>query len=275
VFLTDFVGCLPTEHDEREAPLGADRNAADIEHVARFPYVRDEAIFVGNPEDVTEEPFGPGLPGIREWTDRNFRYAGYTLPFDPAGFSDTEAQRARLGYRPHEKIAIAAVGGTGVGRHLLQKIAHAFPAMKREVPELRLILVAGPRVSPSAFPELPGLEVRPYVHNLFEHLACCDLALVQGGLSTCMELVATRRPFLSFPLRRHFEQQMHVRRRLANYGAADASVDYAALEPEQLAPRALSVMHAPVRYRPVETDGAARTARMIAEVLENRRWTNR
>jgi hypothetical protein len=29
-------------------------------------------------------------------------------------------------------------------------------------------------------------------------------------------------------------------------------------------------MHQPVRYRPVETDGAARAARRIADVLENR-----
>jgi pimeloyl-ACP methyl ester carboxylesterase/predicted glycosyltransferase len=274
VFLTDFVGCLPTEPDEREALLCADRNADDIEHVARYPYVRDAAIFVGNPDDVTEEPFGPGLPSIRAWTDRNFSYAGYTLPFDPAALADTEAARARLGYGTHEKIAIAAVGGTGVGRHLLDKIARAFSTMKRQVPELRMILVAGPRLSPDAFPTSPGLEVRPYVHNLFEHLACCDLAMVQGGLSTCMELVATRRPFLSFPLRRHFEQREHVRRRLANYGA-DSSVEYDGLEPEQLATRALSTMHAPVSYRRVETDGAARAARRIADVLENRRWVTR
>jgi pimeloyl-ACP methyl ester carboxylesterase/predicted glycosyltransferase len=274
VFLTDFVGCLPVAGDEREAFLCADRNADDLEHVARFPYVRDAAIFVGNPDDVVEDPFGPGLPGIRAWTDRNFAYSGYALPFDPKAFADTERTRKRLGYEPGEKIAIAAVGGTGVGRPLLERIAQAFPRMKREVPELRLILVAGPRLSPEHFPKMAGLEVRPYVHNLFEHLACCDLALVQGGLSTTMELVATRRPFLSFPLQRHFEQCVHVRRRLANYGA-DRSVSYAGLTPDALAQQALEAMHAPVRYKPVETDGAARAARQIAQVLENRHWVQR
>ena len=271
VFLTDFVGCLPMEKDEREAHLCADRNADDIEHVARFPYVRDAAIFVGNREDVTEEPFGPGLPRIREWTDRNFSYAGYALPFDPKAFSDTEALRNRHGYRKGERIVIASVGGTAVGRPLLEKIAQAFPRMKKQAPELRMILVAGPRLSPDSFPKADGLEVRPYVHNLFEHLACCDLALVQGGLSTTRELVATRRPFLSFPLQRHFEQCVHVRRRLANY-EADRSVPYAGLTPEALAERALQAMHAPVAYRPVETDGAARAARRIAQVLDNRWW---
>ncbi len=273
VFLTDFVGCLPMEDgNAREAALCADRNADDIEHLARYPYLRDAAIFVGNREDVTEQTFGPGLPVIREWTDRNFCYCGYCLPFDPDTLADTERLRTQHGYRRDEKIAIAAVGGTSVGGHLLQRIAAAFPRMKREMPELRLILVTGPRLSPDAFEPQPGLEVRPYVHNLYEHLACCDLALVQGGLSTTMELVATRRPFLSFPLQRHFEQCVHVRQRLANY-AADRSMDYAAtLDPEHLAQRALAAMHEPVRYRPVETDGAARAALRIAQVLENRAW---
>jgi len=274
VFLTDFVGCLPVGDDERESFLCADRNADDIEHVARFPYVRDAAIFVGNPEDVTDAPFGPGLPPIREWTDRNFSYSGYTLPFKPAAFADTERIREQLGYRLDERIVIASVGGTGVGSHLLHKIAKAFPRMKQQVPELRMILVAGPRVPTEVFPQFDGLEVKAYVHNLFEHLACCDLALVQGGLSTCMELVATRRPFLSFPLQRHFEQRVHVRRRLDNYGA-DCSVDYDGLMPATLADRALAAMHAPVLYRPVETDGAARAAFRIAQVLENRWWAQR
>jgi pimeloyl-ACP methyl ester carboxylesterase/predicted glycosyltransferase len=272
VFLTDFVGCLPmTPGDEREAFLCADRNADDLEHIERYPYVRDAAIFVGNPEDVTEDTFGPGLPSIRGWTDRNFCYCGYALPFDPATLADTDRLREKFGYRRDEKVAIATVGGTAAGRHLLDRIAAAFPRMKRELPELRLILVTGPRLGTESFTQIDGLEVKPYVHNLFEHLACCDLALVQGGLSTCMELVATRRPFLSFPLQHHFEQCVHVRRRLANY-AADRSLDYALATPDVLAERALAAMHAPVNYRPIETDGAARAALRVAQVLENRWW---
>lgn len=86
-----------------------------------------------------------------------------------------------------------------------------------------------------------------------------------------MELVATRRPFLSFPLQRHFEQCIHVRKRLANYGA-DFAMNYRELTPESLADKALTAMFQPVRYKAVETDGAARAAKRIAEVLENRSW---
>jgi hypothetical protein len=96
---------------------------------------------------------------------------------------------------------------------------------------------------------------------------------VQGGLSTCMELVATRRPFLSFPLERHFEQCIHVRHRLNNY-CADCAVRFREVSPAELAERTLATMAAPVAYRPVETDGAARAAARILEVMENRAWAS-
>ena len=57
------------------------------------------------------------------------------------------------------------------------------------------------------------------MHDLYRHLAACDLAIVQGGLTTAMELTANRRPFLYFPLRHHFEQNFHVRHRLERYRA--------------------------------------------------------
>ena len=49
-WLTDFVGWLPMpDGGTREATTTADYNAEMIEHVARFPWLRDKALFVGNP----------------------------------------------------------------------------------------------------------------------------------------------------------------------------------------------------------------------------------
>ena len=49
MWLTDFVGWLPmADGGEREAFLTADYNAEMIEHIARFPRVRDRAVFVGD-----------------------------------------------------------------------------------------------------------------------------------------------------------------------------------------------------------------------------------
>ena len=77
VFLSDFVGWLPLpEGGEREAFLCADLNAQMLEQVARFPSVRDRALFVGDPEDVVPGSFGPGLPAIREWVEAHFEFCG-------------------------------------------------------------------------------------------------------------------------------------------------------------------------------------------------------
>src|SRR5205085_8164448 len=60
VWLSDFVGFLPMPSGgEHEAFLTSDYNAEMIEHVERFPTVRDQAIFIGDPEDIVNERFGP------------------------------------------------------------------------------------------------------------------------------------------------------------------------------------------------------------------------
>ena len=80
VWMTDFVGWLPMpERGEREAVLTADYNAEMVEQVARYPRLRDRSIFVGNPSDCVDLPLGPGLPGIREWTEQHFEFAGHVL----------------------------------------------------------------------------------------------------------------------------------------------------------------------------------------------------
>ena len=130
----------------------------------------------------------------------------------------------------------------------------------------RTVVVAGPRIDPNTLPQAGGLEVRPYVHELYRHLAACDLAVVQGGLTTTMELTANRRPFLYFPLRHHFEQNFHVRHRLERYGAG-LCMDFEESTPEVIADAIAAEIGRTVSYRPVETDGAARAAAQIAELL--------
>jgi predicted glycosyltransferase len=267
-WLTDFVGWLPMDPDpaSREAQLAADYNAEMIEQVARFPRVRDLALFVGGRDDVVDRPFGPGLPGIRDWTSAHYDFPGYVLPFDPAEFADRDSLRARLGFRADERVVFAAVGGTAVGHHLLRKVVAACPQMRQRVPDLRLIVVTGPRIDPAGLPPTPGVEYRRFVPDLYAHLAACDLAIVQGGLSTCMELTATKRPFLYFPLRNHFEQSVHVPHRLARYGAG-VRMDYAEADPETLAHAVAEGLKRPVAYRDVELGGARRAAELIGPLL--------
>ena len=90
--------------------------------------------------------------------------------------------------------------------------------------------------------------------------------MVQGGLTTAMELTAQKRPFLYFPLRHHFEQNFHVRHRLERYGAG-RRMDYEDSPPELIAAAIADEIDHKVAYRDVETDGAANAARRIAELL--------
>jgi pimeloyl-ACP methyl ester carboxylesterase/predicted glycosyltransferase len=267
VWLTDFVGWLPMpDGGEHESVVTADYNAEMIEHIARFPRIRDRAIYVGNDEDIVPDSFGPELPAIRDWTREHYSFAGYVTGFDPADFSDRAALRHELGYGEDEQVCIVTVGGSGVGGDLLRKVIESFPEAKRRIPALRMIAVAGPRIDPETLPRQEGLEVRAYVHELYRHLAACDLAVVQGGLTTCMELTANRRPFLYFPLRHHFEQNFHVRHRLGRYGAGRA-MDFELATPETIAEAIANEIGREVEYRPVERDGAARAAAAIAELL--------
>jgi pimeloyl-ACP methyl ester carboxylesterase/predicted glycosyltransferase len=267
VWMTDFVGYLPMpEGGEHEAYLTADYNAEMIEHIARFPRIRDRAIFVGNPDDIYPEVFGPDLPKIRDWTEEHFAFSGYITGFTPPSEGEVEAWRHELGYDPDEKLCIVTVGGSGVGRDLLEKVIAAYPLAKEKVPELRMVAVAGPRIDPDSLPSHPGLEVRGYVDGLYRHLSVCDLAVVQGGLSTTMELTAAQRPFLYFPLINHFEQNYHVRHRLEQYGAG-RHMDYRSTDPDLLAEAIATEVGRKVHYRNVETDGAQRAARMISELI--------
>ena len=171
-----------------------------------------------------------------------------------------------LGYRPDERVCIVTVGGSGVGTHLMKRILQSYPMARAKLPELRMILVAGPRIDPRSLNAPAEVEVRAFVPDLDRHLAACDLALVQGGLTTCMELTAAGTPFIFFPLKNHFEQNFHVAHRLDRYRAG-RRMEFATSTPEMIADAMVATLQTPTNFEPVEADGATRAARMLADLL--------
>jgi pimeloyl-ACP methyl ester carboxylesterase/predicted glycosyltransferase len=265
-WMTDFVGWVPmADGGDREERLTSDYNAEMVEHVARYPRLRDRSIFVGEREDVVDLPLGPGLPGIRSWTEEHFEFAGYVMG-DRPDQEQRESLRRRLGYRPDETVCLVSVGGSGVGGHLLRKVVAAFPEAARRIPGLRMVVVAGPRIDPSEFGSRPDLDVRGFVPDLDLHHAACDIAVVQGGLTTTMELTASGRPFLYFPLGHHFEQQVHVRHRLERYGAGRC-MDYWDADPDAIADALVAELARQPAYLPVNRDGADRAAQLLTELF--------
>ncbi|BBY92574.1 hypothetical protein MGALJ_22430 [Mycobacterium gallinarum] len=267
-WLTDFVGWLPMpDGGAREAALTADYNAEMIEHRSRFPWLRDRSIFVGSPEDVVVQEFGPGLPDIRSWTEENFDFSGYVLGSPPPSGPERAALRRKLGMKTDDRLCVITVGGTAVGGSLLRRIVEAAPKVRKLLPEMCFLVVTGPRIDPDTVPARRGVRVRGFVPDLADYLAACDIAVVQGGLTTCMELTAAGTPFIYIPLEHHFEQNFHVRHRLERYGGGRRMHYAEAADPDLLAKIIVDEMSSAVPYLPVEADGAQRAAAMLAELL--------
>jgi predicted glycosyltransferase len=152
-----------------------------VEQVARYPRLRDRSIYVGTREDLVPDPLGPGLPTIRDWTEAHFSFPGYisgTRTYSP---DERERLRARFGYSDDEIVCIVTAGGTAVGSTLLNRALEAFPYAAKQLPELRMVVVAGPRVDPRCLRAPAGVEVLGYLPDLDQHLAACDIALVQAA----------------------------------------------------------------------------------------------
>jgi UDP-N-acetylglucosamine:LPS N-acetylglucosamine transferase len=114
------------------------------------------------------------------------------------------------------------------------------------------------------------VERRGYVPRLHEHFAACDLAIVQGGGTTTLELTALRRPFIYFPLEGHFEQQRHVARRLERHGAG-VKLQCRKTTPKSLTAAVLANIGREVRYPPVATDGARKAAELLCGLMSAHR----
>jgi pimeloyl-ACP methyl ester carboxylesterase/UDP:flavonoid glycosyltransferase YjiC (YdhE family) len=267
-FITDFIGMLPMRDDPDSTEFRRvwEKNAENIDHLRLHPDVRDLSLMLGDEEDVLDREFGPDLPNMRAWAREHFRFPGYTYHFDPRQYADTAALRRELGYPDGQRVILASVGGTRVGRALLEKCARAFALVASRLPDTRLLLAAGPRLDAGELPRHPQIDVQPFVPDLFRHHAAADLAIVQGGLTTTMELAAFRTPFLYFPLRNHFEQQFFVSRRLERLGAG-AQMDFDRTSDEELAAAILDHLGKPVDWREAPTHGTMNAAALLADLL--------
>jgi UDP:flavonoid glycosyltransferase YjiC (YdhE family) len=228
------------------------------------PHV-DMRLFVGELEDIPDTKFGFLLPNQRAWALEKCKFIGYMLPFDPKEYKDKQQTRANLGYGA-ESLIICSIGGTAIGKEMLELCAMSYPAIKKNKPNSRMILVCGPRLAPAELKVPKGVEVRGYVPKLHEHFAASDLAVVQAGATTTTELTALRIPFLYFPLEDHFEQRVPVTYRL-NRHKAGVRMEYSETTPVSLAEAILENIGKETNYLDTPTDGARKAAKLISRLL--------
>jgi UDP:flavonoid glycosyltransferase YjiC (YdhE family) len=125
-----------------------------------------------------------------------------------------------------------------------------------------MLLVAGPRISAESLTVPEGVECRGMVPQLWRHLAACDLAVVQGGGATTLEVEALRIPFLFFPVEHQSEQEVTIANRLARHKAG-IRMNISSTSPEDLAHAIISNLGTSVSYEEIPVHGVQLAARRI------------
>jgi hypothetical protein len=222
------------------------------------------SVFIGEREDVPDERLGLLLMNAREST-KYVQYVGDIIRFDPSDYQDKSAVRRKLGYGT-EHLVVCSVGGTGIGRPLLELCGLAYPLLKKDFPDLRMVLVGGPRIKPETLNPPDGVEVMGYVPNLHEHFAASDIAVVQCGGTTCVELLVLQKPFLYFPLELHSEQQLTVSGKMKAHGAT-LEMKYSGTSPGTLAQAIKDNMGKEVHYVPLSIGGEKKIAKIMSDML--------
>ncbi len=263
IMMYDFFGMEVTTHNPLER-LGAwGLNFIWAQEWRVTARRNNAAIFFGEVEDVPDRPFGVFLPNRRRYAGKHFEFVGYPLAFDLETIRDRSGLRTALGYGP-EPIVICTVGGTAVGRSLLELCGRAYPLVAQRLPGVRMLLVGGPRIDPTTLDVPQGAERHGMVPDLYKHLAVCDLAVVQGGGTTTLEVTAFRRPFLFFPIEGQSEQEVTVAGRLRRQGAG-VQMTQRDITPSSLADAIVANIGREAMYAQIPVDGARLAAKIILE----------
>jgi UDP-N-acetylglucosamine:LPS N-acetylglucosamine transferase len=224
-------------------------------------------LFVGEPEDVPDISFGFGLPNRREFAKATYTFTGYIFPFDVDAYKNKEEVKSKLGYGT-EPLVICSIGGTSIGKEMLELCGEAYTIVKKSIPELHMVIVTGPRLSPESLKLPAGIEVKGFVPRLYEHFAASDLAIVQGGATSTLELTALRIPFIYFPIEGHCEQA-NVARMLDQHGAG-IRLNLSKTTSELLAGKMIGLIGTKVTYPEINTSGAQIAANKIVELLNRK-----
>jgi len=223
------------------------------------------ALFAGEIEDIPDKRLGFFKSNRRDHAKEFYKFTGYVLPFDPTEYTDKTKIRAKLGYGP-EPLIVCSIGGTSIGKDLLELCGQAYKIIKKKVTDLHMVLVCGPRLATDELKVPEEIIVKGYVPALYEHFAASDLAIVQGGGTTTIELTALKKPFLYFPLAMHCEQQIQVAGRIARHQAGIKMI-YSQTTAESLADTVIANLGKKVNYSSIPVNGAEKAAQFISELL--------
>jgi UDP-N-acetylglucosamine:LPS N-acetylglucosamine transferase len=261
VVIYDFLGLDASTWNPVDQIAAYVTNRLWVKFLRSEPPLADKSIFVGEVEDVPDRGFGFMLPNRRRLAERVCDFVGYILPADIVNYKDKAKARQLLGYG-NDPLVLCSIGGTSAGKSLLDLCIATYPLVKTKVPNLQMILVCGPRVPPESIKAPEGVKVFGYVPNLYRHLGAADLCIVSGGGTITLELTALEKPFLYFPLEKHFEQEMGVAN-VCKRHRAGVRMTRSKTTPESLAEAILSNLGKTVDYAKIPINGSKEAAKII------------
>ena len=269
VVIYDFLGLDATTRNPFDHIVAYMTNRLWLKFLRSKPPLADQSIFIGEVEDIPDRKFGFMLPNRRKLAEKTLNFIGYVLPEDIVDYGDKNKARQLLGYGD-EPLILCSIGGTSAGKNLFDLCIGAYPLVKRSFPDLKMILICGPRVPTDSIKAPEGVKVVGYLPNLYRHMGAADLCIVTGGGTITVELTALQRPFLYFPLEHHFEQEVDVANRCQRQKAG-IRMDFSRTTPELLAEKALSMIDIGVDYASISVNGARNAAVLISQMLKNQR----
>jgi predicted glycosyltransferase len=262
--MTDYFLLDATTRSPIEKIMCNYLNRLLVKGLKNDPPIADRNIFIGEVEDVADKG-GFLIPNRRKLAQQYFDFVGYILPFNPKDYANKTLLRQKLGYS-EDPLIICSVGGTQAGTLLLSLCQKAYAIAKKEIANLKMILVCGPSIPLESIQPVDGVQVKGYVPKLYEHFAAADLCIVSGGGTVTLELTALQEPFLYFPIEGHFEQQLTVAPRVERHHAG-VRMQYSKTTPESLAAAILSNIHKQTNYAEVRINGAEKVTQIVNEFL--------
>jgi len=177
--------------------------------------------------------------------------------------ADRAAGRASFGV-PDDATLLLVFGGSRGARHLNTAIVNLYQTL-REMPDLRVVHIAGPTEAATVRAELAAAaggalptwwDVREYVDGMGDLLAASDLVVCRAGATTLAELSALGKAMVLVPY--PYATDDHQTRNAVPFVSAGGAVAFAdaRLDEPEFGSELLSLLSDPVRRATMAVAGA-------------------
>ena len=135
--------------------------------------------------------------------------------------STTDREALRKRFKMHKPTILLTIGGTPLGKYLIEMTIKAFRKLRMKL-DIELLIASGPSIDVQdkflRTSDINSIICLGFVNNLHEYIYASDLVVSLAGRSTIDESIIYGTPGIFIPIKNHFEQEENARRMGYNYG---------------------------------------------------------